>query len=565
MKPSSTPRTRRRLASRDPATPQTDPRKESSFFGALPASTFFPPAGALQRSPEAPGKEEKETIARAPEEKDETIARAPEEKKEDSVQRAAEDPKEEKLAKVPEERENERVSRIPEEKKEETISRKAEAPAAGERTTDYVKTIHGRGDPLPKAEQEWFGERMGRDFGNVRVHTGPEAEASARDAGAKAYAWGSHLVFDEGRYRPDSAEGRHLLAHELTHVVQQGGARPRAPSGDHVQSGRNPSAGSGETARTGAVLREVAAPTASTAPAPTDPALARNRLSVALGQMTTPTVVGETLSGTLEPVLRDLAANAEWRDATGTSTGGAEVAVGVPGPGHRTVRLRLVLDDDPNPPLTGRFDSTGPDAASIRVYLRDNPNADTLATTLYHESLHLMGWLARAVPGGDLVAQTGATGGRRATLEGIDPSRHPRHLADVRRRVADLAASVNAIRPASDRVDASGIDRLSSSLLEEYLVRIETEVFRLMRDSDAASRAPVTSVRFGTSADLLFPRADLDTYLFEVGSVFRAADRAALGGYDRARIDELHAYFRDRVLHFVGLRYSEVVHGPGFP
>lgn len=565
MKQTSTARTRRRLASRDPATPQTEQRKEPMFFGAQDNPSFFPPVGTVHRSPEAPSAEEKDKVSRIAEEpKEEKVARASEERKDESISRAAENPEEEKVSRAPEEEKEESIARAPEEKQEEKISRKAEGAAAGVRTTDYVRNLSGRGEPLPAGEKEWFGEQMGHDFESVRVHTGPEAEASARDAGAKAYAWGSHLVFNEGRYRPDSSEGRHLLAHELAHVVQHGGARPLAEATGRTPSGRNPSAGSQDTAQAGAVHRQVGDPAAATSP-PTDPAVFRNRLSIALGQMTTPTVVGETLAGTLEPVLRDMAANAQWLDPTGTSSGGAEVAVGIPGPGHRTVRLRLVLDDVPDPPLTGRFDSTGPDSASIRIFLRDNPDADTLATSLYHESLHLMGWIARGVAGGDLVAQTGATGGPRATLEDIDPSRHPRHLAEVRRRVADLASSVNATRSASDQVGASGIDLLSSSLLEEYLVRVETEVFRLMRDSDAAARAPVASLRIGTSAETFFPRGDVAMYAFEIGSVFRASDRSVLGDSEFAPIDDLHAYLRDRVGYFVRRRYSEVVHGPEYP
>ena len=65
------------------------------------------------------------------------------------------------------------------------------------------------------------------------------------------------------------------------------------------------------------------------------------------------------------------------------------------------MRLRLVIDDDPNPPLAGRFDGTGADLGTLRVYMRLNADADTLATTLYHESLHLMRWLSRSAPGGD--------------------------------------------------------------------------------------------------------------------------------------------------------------------
>jgi hypothetical protein len=63
--------------------------------------------------------------------------------------------------------------------------------------------------------------RMGQDFGDVRVHTGDAADASARSVSAHAYTVGSNVVFQRGAYDPDSTQGRTLLAHELTHVVQQ--------------------------------------------------------------------------------------------------------------------------------------------------------------------------------------------------------------------------------------------------------------------------------------------------------------------------------------------------------
>ncbi len=63
--------------------------------------------------------------------------------------------------------------------------------------------------------------RFGTDLGHLRVHTGPQAAASARSVGARAFTVGRDVVFGAGRYAPASAEGRRLLAHELTHVVQQ--------------------------------------------------------------------------------------------------------------------------------------------------------------------------------------------------------------------------------------------------------------------------------------------------------------------------------------------------------
>ena len=64
---------------------------------------------------------------------------------------------------------------------------------------------------------------FGQDFGHVRVHTDSAAAESARSVNAQAYAVGPHLVFGSGQYRPDTAAGRSMLAHELTHVVQHQG------------------------------------------------------------------------------------------------------------------------------------------------------------------------------------------------------------------------------------------------------------------------------------------------------------------------------------------------------
>ncbi|MFG1643351.1 DUF4157 domain-containing protein [Amycolatopsis sp. NPDC049252] len=59
------------------------------------------------------------------------------------------------------------------------------------------------------------------DFGSVRVHTGPDAERAARSISAAAYTIGDDVVFGAGQYRPDTPDGRSLIAHELTHVLQQ--------------------------------------------------------------------------------------------------------------------------------------------------------------------------------------------------------------------------------------------------------------------------------------------------------------------------------------------------------
>lgn len=79
------------------------------------------------------------------------------------------------------------------------------------------------GRPLAPAARSFFEARLGHDFSRVRVHADGVASASARAVDAHAYTVGHHVVFGQGRYAPDTLAGRRLLAHELTHVVQQGG------------------------------------------------------------------------------------------------------------------------------------------------------------------------------------------------------------------------------------------------------------------------------------------------------------------------------------------------------
>jgi hypothetical protein len=81
----------------------------------------------------------------------------------------------------------------------------------------------GGGEPLPRDVRAFFEPRFGQDLSHVRVHTDGRAAESARAVNALAYTVGNDLVFGQDRYAPHGAEGRRLLAHELTHVIQQSG------------------------------------------------------------------------------------------------------------------------------------------------------------------------------------------------------------------------------------------------------------------------------------------------------------------------------------------------------
>jgi hypothetical protein len=97
----------------------------------------------------------------------------------------------------------------------------AAARTTGDATASVRGALRGGGRPLDAPLRRVMESRFGHDFGAVRVHADPAASASARELGAIAYTVGDHIVLDVGRRPPTPAAGLHLLAHELTHVVQQ--------------------------------------------------------------------------------------------------------------------------------------------------------------------------------------------------------------------------------------------------------------------------------------------------------------------------------------------------------
>jgi hypothetical protein len=127
--------------------------------------------------------------------------------------------------------------------KETSIQRKASAPGAPKTVPRIVRSaLASAGRPLEGSSRAFFEPRFGRDFGRVRIHTGPHAAASARAIRARAYTAGSHIVFGEGQHSPETPDGQRLLAHELTHVVQQEHAPEQAiqRNGDDDSDGGAP-------------------------------------------------------------------------------------------------------------------------------------------------------------------------------------------------------------------------------------------------------------------------------------------------------------------------------------
>ncbi|MBL0010951.1 MAG: DUF4157 domain-containing protein [Nitrosomonas sp.] len=113
-----------------------------------------------------------------------------------------------------------------EEEKPETLKRKEGYFALIHHSlanlASFNNVLNSGGHPLDAdARGSFFEPRFNMDFDHVRIHTDAFANQSARAINARAYTYGSNIVFRSGEYQPAHEAGRHLIAHELTHVVQQ--------------------------------------------------------------------------------------------------------------------------------------------------------------------------------------------------------------------------------------------------------------------------------------------------------------------------------------------------------
>jgi hypothetical protein len=115
---------------------------------------------------------------------------------------------------------------------------RAAAPPPAPATAAPVHVPMAGGAPLPESVRGFMEPRFGADFGDVRVHTGESAARRGAELNAHAFTVGKHVFFGRDKFQPDSAAGKELIAHELTHTIQQGAAVQR--SADTTVSQRAP-------------------------------------------------------------------------------------------------------------------------------------------------------------------------------------------------------------------------------------------------------------------------------------------------------------------------------------
>ena len=96
-------------------------------------------------------------------------------------------------------------------------------------TEGGINASRGGGQPMPEALRSQMESGFGTDFSGVRLHTDSRAADLSQGIQAKAFTYGNDIYFNRGQYSPDTSTGQHLIAHELTHVVQQNGMVGRMP------------------------------------------------------------------------------------------------------------------------------------------------------------------------------------------------------------------------------------------------------------------------------------------------------------------------------------------------
>ena len=200
-------------------------------------------AQTLQRQEEE--EDTAQTLQRQEEEEDtaQTLQRQEEEEEEaQTLQRQGEEEEEaQTLQRQEEEEETAQMLQRQEEEEAQAKASSVQTPTVTPSLESGIQAVRGGGQPLSDSARSFFEPRFGADFSDVRVHTDAQATTTSRTLNAQAFTIGSDIFFDAGRYEPHTATGQRLLAHELTHTVQQHPGRAarfpvqRQPLGEAVQ------------------------------------------------------------------------------------------------------------------------------------------------------------------------------------------------------------------------------------------------------------------------------------------------------------------------------------------
>ncbi|MDQ8012979.1 MAG: DUF4157 domain-containing protein, partial [Flavobacterium nitrogenifigens] len=114
-------------------------------------------------------------------------------------------------------------------KEEKSVQAKLkESNSVDENVENNLNSSKGGGSAMDKNTKREMESGFGADFSGVNIHTDSRAVQMSEELGAQAFTHGNDVYFNKGKYNPDSKEGKHLLAHELTHTIQQTGSKQKS-------------------------------------------------------------------------------------------------------------------------------------------------------------------------------------------------------------------------------------------------------------------------------------------------------------------------------------------------
>ncbi|ASU33918.1 eCIS core domain-containing protein [Mucilaginibacter xinganensis] len=396
-----------------------------------------------------------------------------------------------------------------------------------------IKSSMGGGGQMQADTRSFMESRFGADFGNVKIHNNDEAAQLNRSLNAKAFTVSNNIYFNSGQYQPETDSGKHLLAHELTHVIQQNG-----PEGDNLQ-------------RKTHIQRQQT---------PQAPAFSVNQATYlglvnrALGQMTGNLVNSETLAPVILPILQAMLTNVAWKDAAGAISGGGVTHYALPG--GVTLNLQLILNDAPGSLLAGEFTHRGLTDGEMEIFILNNATDSEIAETMYHEAMHLVGWLINRIPPAIALRSTARGIGQAGGVGTLDQSRWPQALATIHLWLDTLATSVNTRRGATAQISPANVDTITHWLFDEVNVRIETEVFRLVQSTQQAITSRGPSIIIGTGSNWQINSTMLSHYIFDLSRVFLPGDRAGLTAIDQQTLAMLQQILEGLFQGRVSRRFS---------
>lgn len=186
-----------------------------NLFAGAASSTPSPSNSAIQKKSEPPEQDELESAPDSSIQTKLTIGQSGDKYEQEADRMAAQ------VVSMPEPTVQRSTSPLVSFMKTSRIQRKETSPAASTQFEQQLNQTKGNGADLDKNTRSFMEPRFGADFSHVRVHTDATAVQMNREVNAQAFTYGNDIYFNSGKYSPHSTTGKELLAHELTHVIQQ--------------------------------------------------------------------------------------------------------------------------------------------------------------------------------------------------------------------------------------------------------------------------------------------------------------------------------------------------------